>query len=536
MFNKDLNIYKTNWQKGYSQNGLVGGISSVFLSDRNIITNDQIKILHNWNNAVKHGCTNQDTFNRIIANADENTKAYFTGLNRGKGTVEGLRNAQNKMTLAARASSVALKGLALAGNMLVSMAIVQGISFAIKKIHDFANAAEIAKENAEQYVKSISENLSSIGSNSKKLEGLNDELQTLSKGVTATGQNINLSATEYDRYKEIIAEISGIMPDLTTYFDAQGNKIGFVKGKIKDLNAEYRDYIRLQAEKAVTGDDNQQAIKDAIATYKAKDDKGFWGNVWSSFKSRWGFIDENSLESSKIVKGLEDIYNAPKEAVAKALEKGSINTSSDEYKLSGILRKILDTTPDEIRAMTGEEFNVLQENIKANIDNLAAETESNLSTIKQILLNFANSSTDFAAIDDTDIRNNITTFISSLTTDVFDQLDINKDTAVTDIRRFVNKIIAAMSDENGKFANAWEKLFKLDPDRLKTKEYTARVQKYISTLCGVNSNYFLEKLNDSNKDAAISMLEEMGVANAEQVVMEALARKKAEAWVATQDF
>lgn len=52
----------------------------------------------------------------------------------------------------------------------------------------------------------------------------------------------------------------------------------------------------------------------------------------------------------------------------------------------------------------------------------------------------------------------------------------------------------------------------------------------------VNSNYFLEKLNDSNKDAAISMLEEMGVANADQVVMEALANKKAEAWVATQDF
>lgn len=49
----------------------------------------------------------------------------------------------------------------------------------------------------------------------------------------------------------------------------------------------------------------------------------------------------------------------------------------------------------------------------------------------------------------------------------------------------------------------------------------------------VNSNFFLEKLNDSNRDAAVSMLEEMGVANAGQVVMDALARKKAEAWVAT---
>ena len=43
---------------------------------------------------------------------------------------------------------------------------------------------------------------------------LNDELQALSKGVTATGQNINLSASEYDRYKEIIAEIIFLsMPD-----------------------------------------------------------------------------------------------------------------------------------------------------------------------------------------------------------------------------------------------------------------------------------------------------------------------------------
>lgn len=390
-----------------------------------------------------------------------------------------------QQTLAARASSVALKGLALAGNMIAGIAIAQGISFAIKKIHDFANASETARENAKQYAQSISENLSSIGSSSKKLEGLNDELQALSKGVTATGQNISLSASEYDRYKEIISEISGIMPDLTTYFNAQGEKIGFVKGRITDLNAEYRDYIRLQAQEAVTGDENQQAIKDAIATYKAKDDKGFWGNVWSSFKSRWGFIGIDSLPSAKIAKGLEDIYNAPKEAVAKALEKGGSNTSSDEYKLSGILKKMLDTTPDEIREMTGEEFNVLQETIKANIDSLVTETESNLSNIKQILLNFVNSSEDFSGIGDADIRNNITTFISSLTTGVFDQLDINKDTAVADIRRFVNKIIAAMSDENGKFANAWEKLFKLDPDRLKTKEYTARVQKYISTLCGV---------------------------------------------------
>ena len=40
-------------------------------------------------------CTDQETFNKIIANADHNTKMYFAGLNKGKGTLDGLKKAQN---------------------------------------------------------------------------------------------------------------------------------------------------------------------------------------------------------------------------------------------------------------------------------------------------------------------------------------------------------------------------------------------------------------------------------------------------------
>lgn len=42
----------------------------------------------------------------------------------------------------------------------------------------------------------------------------------------------------------------------------------------------------------------------------------------------------------------------------------------------------------------------------------------------------------------------------------------------------------------------------------------------------LDSNYFLEKLDNSNKDATISMLEEMGITNAEAIVMQMLTEKK----------
>ena len=52
----------------------------------------------------------------------------------------------------------------------------------------------------------------------------------------------------------------------------------------------------------------------------------------------------------------------------------------------------------------------------------------------------------------------------------------------------------------------------------------------------VNNGNFLAKLTSKNKDYYISVLKEMGVQNAEQIVLDALNRKKAEATVQTMNF
>ncbi len=201
LFNKDWNTYKTNWQKGFSQNGIIGGLKSIFQSNKtSVISKEQIQILRNWNNAVKHGCTNQETFNRIIANADDNTKMYFAGLNKGKGSVEGLAKANNTCNNSFKIGSVILKAFGIALNMIAFAAIAKGISMIATKISEMSNATENAIQAGESFANSLKQTFSNVSENTSILSELNEEYQRLSKGVDALGRNVSLTTPEYNRF------------------------------------------------------------------------------------------------------------------------------------------------------------------------------------------------------------------------------------------------------------------------------------------------------------------------------------------------
>ena len=46
LFNKDWNTYKTNWQNGFSQSGISGGIKSIFQTKNygSVISNEQVNV------------------------------------------------------------------------------------------------------------------------------------------------------------------------------------------------------------------------------------------------------------------------------------------------------------------------------------------------------------------------------------------------------------------------------------------------------------------------------------------------------------
>ena len=183
LFNKDWNTYQTNWQQRFSQKGFAGGVKSIFQSrsPNSVISKDQVQILRNWNNADVHGCTNQETFNRIIANADDNTKMYFAGLNKGKGSIEGLKNAQN----VAKQSTIGLTITQTALNATIGMGIGLLISLVVKGIDKLIHANEKAEELRNKY----EEFKSTTKSNITTIKGLEEEFKELSRGVSQYGDN-----------------------------------------------------------------------------------------------------------------------------------------------------------------------------------------------------------------------------------------------------------------------------------------------------------------------------------------------------------
>ena len=77
--------------------------------------------------------------------------------------------ALQQQTLSAKAGQVALKGLAIAGNMIAMWAISKVLQITIEKITELANASEIAEEKATNFANSVNNSTKDLSSNSSIL-------------------------------------------------------------------------------------------------------------------------------------------------------------------------------------------------------------------------------------------------------------------------------------------------------------------------------------------------------------------------------
>lgn len=232
LFNKDWNTYKTNWQQGFSQNGISGGIKSIFQSSNSVISKDQLQILRNWNNAVAHGCTKQETLNRIIKDADSNTKLYFSGLNKGKGSVEGLKNAQN----VAKQSTIGLTIAQTALNAAISLGITAALMLAIKGFDKLANSAKRASEAADEAFSDTTEKVQKNEEEAKSLDELISKYKELK-----TSENLDVDGRK---------EIKEIQNDIADLVGVQASNLDLVNGKLDDEISKLDEISEKEAKNA----------------------------------------------------------------------------------------------------------------------------------------------------------------------------------------------------------------------------------------------------------------------------------------------
>ncbi|MCI8327982.1 MAG: hypothetical protein HFI37_09470, partial [Lachnospiraceae bacterium] len=448
IFNKDWNTYKANWQKGFSQNGIFGGIKSIFQSSSTSSLKEQMQILRTWNNAVKMGCTNQATFDRIIANANDNTKMYFASLNKGKGSIEGLKNAQN----ATKLSTIGLTITQTALNAAIGMGIGLLTNLVIKEIDSFVHASENAKNKSNELFSTLESANDSLASQKDLIDHVKNNYEKFSNGVNSLGENISLSKQDFEEYHSICNQIAEYYPQMVSAWDKEGNAIVNLTDKVNDLETAYKDARTASLNEFVENAD------DVVESYKL--------NADYSSKSFFDKAPGYKQQIAALHAYLDVIQNVDKKEQALAINdlvnnggKGfSGSDLSKTYKIFNLSKYEPDQLPDYLNGV---------------IKNLETKLAQEDNSMKQMLLNmFSLDSNDYSDISEEAYLLG-TTYINSLDSSFFENKNIG------DYRNFTNNLLKQLTGENaGNIISTFHSLSNLDKEKsnLSVSEYEKRLE------------------------------------------------------------
>lgn len=463
---------------------------------------EKLSEIFNWDTSIKNNETTWEKFfdtckggNEYLIDLIKNTKDLsklegqdlVDACNKARESVIAHNKEIKNMSPSAKAGQVALQALATAGNMLAMWAISKVISVATEKITNLANASQIAQEKASGFANSVNTSVADMSSNASTLSELNEEYQQLSQGVNSIGENVSLSADQYNRYKEIIQQVSDIMPNMTTYFNAQGEKIAFAKGELSDLNDEYETYIQKQAKEfLVNGDNEGNTLQDTLDNFDNNSKMGFWEALKNTIKNSFGSYDIDDLPVDTMISTLEALQNKSREEMITYLNDIDLDLNgqylqTEDNRSKAAAQRILHTTTGKIKNMTDEEFNTLQQSISSNIESLKNSNDVDMSAITSGLLQTAYSKDAFWAMGE-DLRNNVTTLLSSINADTWKSLGI---TEQSELETFVSSIINSISSNKNGVADAWNNLFSLDVEAMPANEYIEEVNTFIDTIASM---------------------------------------------------
>ena len=246
IFNSTLNTMKKNINSGQ------GIIYSIF--NGNKISQKDIQSITNYSNALQNGVEREGAWRNNMRSCSVTAQQYVRAAEAaGKSTNEMVAGLKD-IPKTANTSQTALKGVAIAGNMLAMMAIGEAISLTIKGIdylvHYEEKQAEAFKKASES-TKQISEDVHSLkagmSDTASKAKELSSEYAKLVQGVNAfTNENKSLSTKNYERFLELNTQLAELFPSLTKKYDDNGNAILGLSGGVDSVAASIERLVEQQ--------------------------------------------------------------------------------------------------------------------------------------------------------------------------------------------------------------------------------------------------------------------------------------------------
>ena len=470
-----------------STNGFVryAAMNKVSLEAQNKTLGNVKMLLNEYNSGMANCKLNQADFISAVGQSNSALGKYLTGLNGGKASMKGYITS----LVGAKVASFALQAATMALNAALTMGISALVSWGISAFTELADAvhtsAEEIQEAAEEIRSSYETATSEINGNITTLSGLESEFNKLSKGVSDYGENVYLTASEYQRYQEIVSQIIGISPTLCAGYNAEGqaiaNKNGLIEESIRLLKEKQRlELLEYTTDDALTtsGMAYVQDIKDFM-----KDNPLPYGNAKYDFMQAFADAAEQyDIRGGQFV----DNYDLFKSFKFDNHDWNDyVGGMNDHVDAVNFAQKHFDQIVKDIRnggekvrqVFTEEEVDILAKLANSYDENIAAynsrmdEYSKALGSQLQLVASTVEGYDELSAAQ----KNVISSFINS---DQFKLTDKTTEDDIVNMKYKIQDFVKTIQD--GNVGNLINELFSLDKSNI--TEYTAKVDELIGKI------------------------------------------------------
>ena len=258
----------------------VGGLLSYIFKD-----NSKEKLVEEFETfksmMTDYGMTAEEVAKDLGDELSPQIQAYVKAAKDGELTTEGFNASIGNLSLSAKAGKIALQGLAIAGNALLTFAVTEGLNLLVKAIYNSIHATELAIEAAEKAQSRIDEIRDDISSMNTTVDDSAKKFAELSQGVDMiSGKNLSLSTDDYNEFLKISNNLANLFPSLSRNYTENGDAIVQLSGDVDTIVGSLRNLLEVQEnlKKQEIFEQMDDVYSGAVATFN-KNNKSYNSNV-----------------------------------------------------------------------------------------------------------------------------------------------------------------------------------------------------------------------------------------------------------------
>lgn len=483
---------------------IVGSLSARKIAQQQATQQLEIDIqcLKSYELECQKGSMSTETFSRIMNKASVEAQAYSVNIKNGTGSTQiyaqnqkVLQSSMTQTSIVSKTASVGLNLFKAALNSIIFFAVIEGISLLVKGIDHLILTADEAEETANNLRSSMQTFFDDINTGNKVISSISDRFNELSKHVTKTGENIDLTEEEYSEFLDICNQVKDIMPELVTGYTSEGDAIITLKDNVDSLSESYKEAIRLKAAMFISdGDENGNTIESFFDDYKifasgegglfAPSAGGAWNNKTTDYEDYYGYDGIHKWLSDVTDLGLEDLQTKIKDIVG----------STQATYLYALLKEN-DLVLSEI---TSENFNQVHDILNNRLASLEKQMLTRVNNIQMSLRQMLYADKDYWDIDNKEALSAIDSLFTSVDDEFIKQNELFSQST---LQAFESNVVKLFQNESTQ--SSMVDLYAPPTDDESVAEYVNRIKtaiEAIQTYCTENGIKIPISLGDISTD------------------------------------